>query len=479
MADTLYSSPLYDQDAAWLNQSRQVVASMLTDFGTILEASKYPSDFIHPSLKPLFNHIVEDFTANNAIATFTGIESDLGPEMALLAKDIKAGFNPDFNATIDFSLGHMGEYSARSQLAKLGKDLTQISGSVEDVLEDLEDRVRKVRLNNTNFRPGDSETILGEVREMASVLPQTIVKTYIPWLDKALNGGCYQGHNYWISGAYKSGKTTVARNIALNMLEHGHFVSFIIAESSRDMLLMDFLSMILNKKLMKDNPAYKPRFNGLLLFNAIGTFNDDKAVFSDVEYQALQFAYETMEKFNLFMWDTRDGITNLSRFNALITNVIAETGCRVFFADHSQLFGNPDRTMFERQSATARFTQDAAIQHQISFWMLSQLNEEQLKGKNKSGESIGVRGGGDAAAAAEIMLKCKIDEDTNSIDVNIAHTRRSGKGTYTNLVEILSGLFLETSFKKEEVFDSDPSLEVTDFSDLSESFLDTGNDPFN
>lgn len=463
----LYQSD-YNQERAWFEISQKIIASFLTDYGTITE-NTVTEDFIHPAFKELFVYITDSFHTNHTIVTMDGIENELSLTARQLAERVRKQFDPDFNATIQFSMDHLRGFSARAQLSQLAAELAKASGDSDQIIADVENKLRDIKNKASIFRDGRIASVLISAREKASMLGLNIVKTNIDWLDRSLNGGCYRGHNYWVSGAYKSGKTTFIRNVVLNVLEQGHPAAIIMAESSREMLSFDFLAMITNKILLESDATYTPRLSGIKLMNILGIGGSEFGVFTSAEYEALEEAQRRLETFSLYLYDTTDGITNLQKLSALVSHLTSQD-VRFFVADHSQLFGDPSKTMFERQSETARFVQDISIREDITFWMLTQQNEEKLKGKfSKSSRSIGVRGGGDAAAAAELMLETSIDEVSSIMSVNIAHSRRSLGGTYECYLDLNSGLIIDNPIQN-EIFPEDFSQEEQ-LSSLEETFL--------
>jgi hypothetical protein len=113
--------------------------------------------------------------------------------------------------------------------------------------------------------------------------------------------------------------------------------------------------------------------------------------------------------------------------------------------DYSQLIGS-EPTIYERQSNTALMVQDISVTEGIAFWMLAQLNEAAVRGG--AGHSSGVKGGGDADAAADFALIPKIDEDVGLI-VKLKHSRHTASGAKEiHTTSKASGLIIDKWLEK-------------------------------
>ena len=79
----------------------------------------------------------------------------------------------------------------------------------------------------------------------------------------------------------------------------------------------------------------------------------------------------------------------------------------------------------------------------IAFCMLNQKNEEGVRGSGES-YSPNVKGGGDAAAAADFLLIPKIDKDVpNAMNLELKLSRHTRTGNGTHIIAPSSGLILD------------------------------------
>jgi hypothetical protein len=167
------------------------------------------------------------------------------------------------------------------------------------------------------------------------------------------------------------------------------------------------------------------------------------------EFEAINEARAIWERLPIQIWDTRDGIKDHATFRHKIKRAKLDFGTRVFFADHSQLFGPSTGSIYERQSATARLVQDTATGEDVALWMLSQRNEESIKYRDEESYSTGVKGGGDASAAADFELIPSYDQEAHIMKVRLHHSRHTATGRGEHHISAASGLFIDRCFKRE------------------------------
>jgi len=214
------------------------------------------------------------------------------------------------------------------------------------------------------------------------------------------------------------------------------------------MFALDCQAMLATRILAEQGvPRDRFRLSGLFLRR---TWRTERATLSKAEFEAIKEAREAWNTLNVRVWDTIDGIRNLATLRHQIQKSKFEYGSLVHFLDYSQLFGDENLTLYERQSRTALVTQQIAQNEKVALVILSQRNEEAVK--SGGGYSPGVKGGGDAAAAADFLFIPQIDQDMPSVfRIILKHSRHTGRGQGAHVIDKESGLLLDQWHRTQEV----------------------------
>jgi hypothetical protein len=166
------------------------------------------------------------------------------------------------------------------------------------------------------------------------------------------------------------------------------------------------------------------------------------------EREAIEQAREIWRGYNVRVYDSADGIKNLPVLRHTVRKDRMNHGIEAVFADYSQLFGD-DGTIYERQSRTASMVQDVAAREDVAFVMLAQKNEESIR--NTSGYSSGVKGGGDANAAADFEFIPMIDQQAPRLmNVSLKYSRHTRTGADRLTLNPPSGLIVDRWIARQE-----------------------------
>lgn len=354
-------------------------------------------------------------------------------------------WNDDDSRKVIYHSAELKKLGMLSDLRNVGRDLSGLDdpAAVGTAIEYSMARLSGVAANQTN-RSGDAHSVGESAWAELESENHTEIKTGIEWFDE-LAGGLWPGMNYWIVGAYKTGKTTLMRNIILDIAENGVACDVFCAEGSREMFALDCQAMIATRLLCERGELNqsKLRLSGLFLRRA---WRRRDAVFTAQEHKALKDAREVWNTLNIRVWDTVDGIRNLVTLRHRIQQSRFEFGSIVHWLDYSQLFGE-DGTIYERQSNTAKTVQEIAQAENVAVCVLAQRNESAIGGGGES-YSVGVKGGGDASAAADFLLLPTIDHELDNVfHVRLKHSRHTGLGEGTHIINRSSGLILDRWFK--------------------------------
>lgn len=431
----------------WSTLSHKIIASVLTDHGAAFPAME------------VLGHDAKLFPGKDAQiwrAICQCVESDTPPTVEAvgirIAKDtiepgylttVAAGFNQDDNSRVYYHAQELKRVGLTAQARSIGRELAALvePDKLGDAIAETEAGLAGLLALQSERQP-DALTVSASAWGEVENFDGDGIPTGLKWFD-TITGGIWTGFNYWITAAYKQGKTTLMRNIMLNAAKAGHSVGALCAEGSREMFALDCQAMIATDILINQGfPTNQLRVGGLFIRR---TWRK-QSLLERAELEAIHEARAIWERLPIQVWDTRDNIKDHNTFRHKIKRAKLDYGTRLFFADHSQLFGG-NGTIYERQSATARLVQDVASGEDVALWMLSQRNEEAVKYGQKDSYSTGVKGGGDASAAADFELTTAYDHEAHEMTVTLHHSRHTATGKGQHHISAASGLFIDRLFK--------------------------------
>lgn len=338
-----------------------------------------------------------------------------------------------------YNTEQMALYGKIAAFRGIGRDVAEFNSTDEfmsyigQVLVDIEG------LSGHTVRDGSAAAVSQSAYEQLESNLFDPIPSGLSWFD-ALTGGVWIKKNYWVAAAYKSGKTTLIRNILLNMARDGHPVDMLCAEGTREGFVLDCQAMIATSILLDEGvPADKINFSGLYIQRV---WKNRHNALTKQQLSALNKARAVWEVLDVRVWDGVDGIRDLASFKNRIRRSKMEHGSLVHIADYSQLFGSDSMPIYERQSSVAKMVQNVCIDHGVAIVMLAQKSEEGVK--SSGGYSANVKGGGDASAAADYLFIPKIDhEKPGEFEIELKFSRNTPTGKYNHRVHGASGLILD------------------------------------
>ncbi len=425
----------------WGTLSRKVLSSVLVDDGAVIPVSDIVGghhNWFPPKERPIWIAVRQCLDANTP-PTIEAVTARVnGSVEPGYIQTIAHLFNDDDNRNLIYNTHQLRDIGILASLRQLGRELSDFNDveKVGEAVNKASSELGGLLAGKTNRSPlaaDVSEVIWGQL-ETGN---EAAIPTGFKWFDE-LTGGLWTGMNYWIVAPYKSGKTTVMRNGVINTAQAGHGVGVFCAEGSREMFALDCQAMIATGILADQGLRNDDlRLDGLF----IRRFYHRPGVFKSHELNAVNAARQIWEKLPIQLWDGRDAVTNLTTLRYLIKRSKLEYGLRVFWIDYSQLFGE-GKTIYDRQSETSKAVQDITATEDVAICMLAQQNEEQVKNGNE-GHSPGVKGGGDAAAAADFLLIPKIEQETPFMELRLKLSRHTRPGKGHHYINKSSGLMMD------------------------------------
>jgi replicative DNA helicase len=433
----------------WETLSRKVLATVLVDHGALfplLDTLGPNAHWFTPKEQGIWAAVVQ-CSQENIPPTVEAVSLRCSAEPGYI-QTVANQWNDDDGRKVLYHADELKRLGMLADLRAIGREMSDLNDptALDTAIEYAAARLSGVMAHSTN-RSGDAHAVGEAAWHELENNHQTEIPTGLKWFDD-LAGGLWPGMNYWVAGAYKAGKTTLMRNIILNIAEQGVACDAFCAEGSREMFALDCQAMIATRLLCQhgERDQRKLRLSGLFLRRV---WRNHDAVLTAQELSAIKEARETWNTLNIRVWDTVDGIRNLATLRHRVQQSKFEFGSLVHWLDYSQLFGS-EGTLFDRQSKTAQVAQEIAQAEGVTMCILAQRNEAAIQGGGDS-YSVGVKGGGDASAAADFLLVPQVDHDADNLfHVKLKHSRHSGQGMGTHVINRSSGLMLDRWFSTEE-----------------------------
>jgi hypothetical protein len=445
MTDT---KPSENLKTIWKNLAKKIIACLLVDEGAIFPVMEIIQDNERwfPDKERLIWRAILECVEEMVIPTVESVAAKLGAAVPLTYLQTIAGlFNDNDNRQLIYHVEQLREVGVLVSIKRLGKEL--VSANSTDDIDHLTNRVTlelSGLLANRVERHPDTNSIDRTTWAEVEAFSGMSIPTGLQWFDDHA-GGLWPGMNYWVVAAYKSGKSTIMRNCILTAARAGFPTAAYCAEGSREMFELDCLAMLAAGNVLSRESHLKDqlRFSGLWIKRA---WNKRDRLMKRWEVEAIECARQIWRELPIRVYDSRDGIKDLTTLHYLIKRDKLKFGVQSAWLDYSQLFGKGE-TIYDRQSTTAQKIQDIASSEMVAIAALAQKNEEGVRAKGDSA-SPAVKGGGDAAAAADFLLIPEIDRDTgNYMELKLKFSRHVAPRDGQHVIDPPSGLVLDRWFK--------------------------------
>ena len=303
--------------------------------------------------------------------------------------------------------------------------LTALSSSVNDSISDVSTAGAADRLAKLLEEP-----------------PAKTITTGLAWLD-AQTGGIQPGHMWWVAAAYKKRKSTLMRNMVLAACEAGASVTVGLLEGSQIEFTAQMVSMLAARWLHQNGHWDKRAPNGMPVQAITAQMllalrNRYKTELHPLSVTAVSEAIKQFRALGtrLRIYDRQPengGLGTLASIETMVRRDIARYGVDVCFIDYLQLINAGRSSEYENVSTIARSLQQLAGETRVAMVVLAQLNEESVR-YGSEGHSPGVKGGGDPAATADVLLTTGYpkndlgEDDTSKLYVKIKLARHTAMG---------------------------------------------------
>jgi replicative DNA helicase len=430
--------------SVWKQLSHKIISSILVDHGAIIPVRDILGDtpFLFPPKEGIIWRLaidcVEHDTAPTPEAIITRLNGDSPIEYGWV-QTLANQWNDDDNRKVIYHAEELRRIGMLARYRAIGRDMSQQTSTDElrDLIEKTESELSKISAIQSG-REATAAAIDGAAWAEIANFQVNNIPSGLDWFDN-LGGGFWPGMNYWITAAYKSGKTTVLRNIVKTACEHNIPCAVFCAEGTRELFALSCQAMIATELLVQRGWDYrKPRISGIFIMR----WWQNQTGLMTAEIDAINEARTIWKRWPIHIYDSRDGIRNRATMRFIIKRDKMEYGLKLAGLDYSQLFGS-EATLYERQSATALAVQELATTENIVMIALSQKNEDSIKGGKTY--NTGTKGGGDADAAADAVFIPRIDKDAPGImEIELKHSRYTANTAGKHLFNPPSGLFYKS-----------------------------------
>jgi len=433
-----------DLGATWQSLAHKVIAPVLVDSGAVFPVLDVLGRGLHwfpPKTAQVWRAVLQCIDENTP-PTVEAVSLRCDGQRGYV-QTIANQWNDEDNRNVVYNATELRRLGSVAELRRIGREIAEVAdhNNVLASVEYAQARLSGILAETANRKP-DGKIVSDVAWQQIESFTAKAIPTGLEWFDK-ITGGLWPGMNAWVVGNYKAGKTTLMRNCILYALERGHAVDAFCAEGSREMFTLSCQAMIATKLLLDGGASSKGlRLSGLFIMRV---WRDNLAILTKQELDAISEAREIWDSYNVRVWDTADGIRNLATLHHCIQKSRVEHGSLVHWCDYSQLFGDGDK-IFDRQSKTALKVQEIATSENVVVVMLAQRNEAAIR----SGDSYssGVKGGGDANAAADFELMPSIDEAVPDVlHVKLKYSRWTGLGSGNHALVGASRLIADERFK--------------------------------
>lgn len=349
----------------------------------------------------------------------------------------------------------------KAQLANALKALSN-GGKIDDMRLHLMDVLSQER--ETGIKDVTASDLASMLRSDMDTQPQSLISTGLAWLDGLAGGGFELGHLWWVSGKYKGRKTSTMLNVVLGVLLSNDQTSvcFLSREMHRKRVTGQLVAMLAVTYLL-ENKLYNALDQRHYPLNMISAqmLNQHKSNYKKWDPRKVEAIDYGIEKFRSFqdrlrIYDTTEAggeLSDIGSVQRVFARDIALYDGQIYFADYLQLFDAPGKSLFEQVSFLSKAFQKMAQKKEKTLVLAAQLNEETVKG-NRS-YSPGVKGGGDAAATADYLVRTSYKDTpeakADQLTLNMKLSRYGAAGddiTHVFDVHAPSGLLLDSTWIK-------------------------------
>ncbi len=248
------------------------------------------------------------------------------------------------------------------------------------------------------------------LRARLSVPAEMGVPTGFDFIDE-VTGGIRKGRMTVLAGAYKSRKTTTGMNVVLNAYRGGLKPAILSYENTIETMHASLTAMLAVDWLLKENKVpYSPEAPVYWISpDSLLQAGSGYKKWTPLKVQAIEWALEEMDRIGdgIRFYDTSETggeLSDMRSIRRVVKRDMRLYGGDVYLVDHQGLVDADGEIYEHTRNVSKAFQRLSRITspHQISLWVIAQLNESAIQ--NGAGYSAGVKGGGDTSANVDYLI---------------------------------------------------------------------------
>src|SRR3990172_8675959 len=239
--------------SAWSELSHEVLSSILVDHGAIFpirDVIQENQRWFPPKDRPIWQAMI-NCLGDDTPPTIEAVSLRVnGATPKGYIQQIANMWTDEDNRRVIHHAVELRNIGMLADLRQLGQELASqenpTPGGIIDAIGNAQTRLAGIYANQTERDPSAKSVSDSAWNRMESL---TLIPTGLDWFDETA-GGCWLGYNYWVVAAYKNGKSTLMRNIALNLAERDQPVGVFCAEGGRENFVIGIQGMLATRYLL-------------------------------------------------------------------------------------------------------------------------------------------------------------------------------------------------------------------------------------
>lgn len=380
-----------------------------------------------------------------------------GVESTWLAQRISLYSELIDGAVYDANLDNLLKYGEQARVRKHLQEAATDMDSGADVDEVTGRLMSQLAVNSSQQIVEEVAGTNGE--SFASYMQgsaDNLIKTSVPILDSWI-GGIGEDDVIAIVGPYKMRKSTLMRIVAYNIVNAGGSVAILMLESTRRMVIAQFVAMYAVEWLYKNNLYDTSDQYGqpLRWINAkdLVRIREGYLKWDRRKVEAVNHGIQRYKQLGnrLRIYDKGKDSGALNDLNSLRRVIMRDKHLykpQFVAVDHLQRITEPGND-YEVMFTASRFLETLARHEKIAMCLLSQVSESEIKSGVKS-HSPGVKGGGDLSAAVDYLFTVtygleddlgRVNKDRMTVKMHLSRYGESGVSSDIR-IDPSSGLLL-------------------------------------
>lgn len=368
---------------------RVILSNMMRDENSLTRILDQitSDDITDQTHKSIFNAIVKSFNTKQKIPDLVSVYQDIEPRDTVsldTVMDSAYWCNPDYQTHVDKLKQNTSRNKIKSLSARINAML-ESDASQEQIFQEIENVANQLNNKQSQNSP-EVKDILNEINtDIADI--ESGKRVYIPANNAVVSDaipGYYRGHLIVIGGYTSVGKSTYLTQILHDIcLREGKVLIFSVEDSRKEKII----KMIANISEISQRRIIT------------GQIGQDKDKFMQAQEEIMAYSLKVFDD----IYTTQE-----IRYKIKIEKMT--NGCDVVAIDFIQNMQGQGKTLYENMSRIITDLQKIAKELQVTIIVLSQVSNDAMRNES---EVIGLKGAGELASAADIVLWLKQNKEVD------------------------------------------------------------------